>query len=55
MKASGPTERQDQVEFHVWHASKKVGTACRTADGYIIVKLDAEVRVISGGFILYPV
>jgi hypothetical protein len=53
MKASSSTEPQaDQVEFHVWHA--KVGTARRTAEGYIIVKLDAEVRVISG-FILYPV
>jgi hypothetical protein len=55
MKAFSSTELQaDQVEFHVWHAAKKIGTACRTADGYIIVKLDAEVRVISG-FILYPV
>jgi hypothetical protein len=56
MKASASTESQqaDKVDFHVWHASKKVGTARRTADGYIIVKLDTDVRVISG-FILYPV
>jgi hypothetical protein len=55
MEAFSPPQPQaDQVEFHVWHASKKVGTARRTADGYIIVQLAAEVRVISG-FILYPV
>ena len=55
MNASSLTEPQaEQVEFHVWHAAKKVGTARRAADGYIVVKLDAEVRVISG-FILYPV
>jgi hypothetical protein len=55
MEASKSTEPQaDHGEFQVWHASKKVGTAQRTAEGYIIVKLDAHVRVISG-FVLYPV
>ena len=49
-----PQPQADQVEFHVWHSFKKVGTARRAADGYIIVELDAEVRVISE-FILYPV
>jgi hypothetical protein len=52
MEAFSPP--QPQADQHVWHASKKVGTAGRTADGYIIVQLAAEVRVISG-FILYPV
>jgi hypothetical protein len=55
MEAFSPPQPQaDQVDFQVWHSSKKIGTARRTAEGYIIVKLDAEVRVISG-FILYPV
>jgi hypothetical protein len=55
MEAFSPPQPQaDQVEFHVWNSSKKVGTARWMADGYILVKLDAEVRVISG-FILYPV
>jgi hypothetical protein len=55
MEAFSPPQPQaDQVEFHVWHSSKKVGTARRMADGYILVKLDAEIRVITG-FILYPV
>jgi hypothetical protein len=49
-----PRPQAEQVEFHVWHSSKKVGTTRPIADGYIIVKLDAEVRVISE-FILYPV
>jgi hypothetical protein len=55
MRALSPTEpKADKVDFDVWHASKKIGTAHRTADGYIVVKLDADVRVISR-FILYPV
>jgi hypothetical protein len=55
MEAFSPPQPQaDQVEFQVRHSSKKVGTARPTPEGYIIVKLDAEVRVISG-FILYPV
>jgi hypothetical protein len=54
MEAFSPPQPQvDQVEFHVWQSFKKVGTARWTAEGYISVKLDAEVRVISE-FILYP-
>jgi hypothetical protein len=54
MKASTPTAPQpDEVDFVVWNASKIVGTARRMADGYIIVKLDADAYVKSG-FILYP-
>ena len=44
----------DNVDFEVWHSARKVGTARRTAEGYIIVKLDADVQVKSG-FILHPV
>jgi hypothetical protein len=56
MEAFSPPQPQaDQVEFHVWHSFKKVGTARWTAEGYIGVRLDAEVRVISSEFILYPV
>ena len=50
---SAPQPQANKVDFDVWHSFTKVGTAHRTADGHIIVKLDAEVRVISG-FILYP-
>jgi hypothetical protein len=55
MIASTSTEPQaDNVDFEVWYSSKKVGTARRTAEGYIIVKLDADVQVKSS-FILHPV
>jgi hypothetical protein len=52
MKALSPTEPQaDKVHFDMWHASRKICIAHRTADGYIAWLIAASAMT---GFLKRP-
>jgi hypothetical protein len=46
----------EETDFLVWSGARRIGTARKTADGSIVVKLDSGEVVKSGNlFTLHPV